>query len=276
MPKTSSRSSRSTESAAAEIVSDVQAGRPVQTSTGAVIQRKSGPFAQCDTILSILQFCFWVSLMGVSAAAIRNIQVDKDAGNGSLCFLRADAVWRETIGILVVSTAGVCHSLITFFLGACKNRAHTAKAAAVRYTLNICILPHAIVLVVLGCIVLSWMAPEPIGANITRAFVLDLCQNVRPFDLAWASGAMAVAFGGFVLLFVPMCMLISCFHEVGGMAYMVAQIVGQEAKALAANPETVTTAKRSTRRVATAVYEEAEDSYDAGGDDEEGYGGYEE
>jgi hypothetical protein len=216
----------------------------------------------CDTMLSALQFCFWVSLLGVSAAAIKQIKDHREAGDTSICYVQSELVWRETIGILAVSCAAVVHSIITVILGAAK------QGAVVRYSLNLCILPHAIILVALGSIVLAWTAPESFAGargGSVRTFVLDTCQKEQPFAVTFAAGAMAVAFGGFVLLFVPACLIIACVADIkeNPKAHQFRNYATAEAKAVAPGAIAGATAAGATSR--------RDVSYDETADEESGY-----
>jgi len=253
------------------VASGVRNERTVVTSTGkAIPPPRRGVFGHCDTILAVVTFAMWVSLLGVSAAALKNIKDARDQGRTDVCFVQSQVIWREMIGLVAISAAAVAHSIIQTVLGGAK------KGGPIRYAVNLCILPHAIVSLVLGCIVVAWMAPEGYyGNGSTRTAILDLCQTVDPFNLAFAAGAMAIAFGGFVLLTIPLCQVIACVGDAvtNPKVQQARQVVTEEGGAFFnrqgfnnGQPAAVTAVRKARDAAAYNDYSESE-SY---GDEESG------
>jgi len=164
---------------------------------------RAGACATVGMILAILQFCMFVVLIGVSAGSIKQLKDWREdpARNTNACFLVADiGAWRMLIGILAVACAALVHSIIAFVLGISR------KAGAFKYAWEVCIVPHAIIFIVLGCIILA-----NLGTNSTWR---DTCEKQEPYQLAYATGAIAVAFGGFILIVIPFVAAVACYTDI--------------------------------------------------------------
>jgi len=185
----------------------------VKTSTGQVVpQPARGAAGRSDLLLNLLEFCLFVALIGVSAASVRQIKDVTDSGSAAdkaqVCYIASYQVYRLVIGILVVSSVGAVHTLFALILAAIK------KLPASRYCLTFCILPHAIVLITLGIIIISWASPNaPAGILVGRS-AWDFCRGIDPFQLAFSTGAVATGFGGFILLFGPGCALVAIIEDI--------------------------------------------------------------
>jgi len=202
----------------------VASGGPVTTSTGAIVPRqRRGAGGFCDLFLNALQFAMFVTLIGVSAASIKQIKDVRDAGGVGInpilspCFEPANLVWRLEIGILVVACAGAASTIAGIVLSSVK------VAPFTRYALTFCTIPGAVVLVVLGCIILGWGSPAA-GPFIPA----EVCRDTDPYRLAFALGAIATAVGGWILVFGPGFTLIAIVSDLRNNPYvMTAQQVVQ-------------------------------------------------
>jgi len=186
---------------------------------------------RCDGILAILYFCFFVILVGVSAASIATILDNRNNVKLSHpCFGIVDQyAWRYLIGILAVSATGVLHSLVVVVLGFIPRAAGPFK-----WFMGVCLLPFAGTLLALGCIILADLYPTngPIqigGTYITGGpggqWYLDNCLNVNttgtidrtapeyPYKISYATGAIAIAFSGFMLLAIPLTSCLTCYGD---------------------------------------------------------------
>jgi hypothetical protein len=251
---------RQAERAAANVVQAARAPTVARPAAG-----------RSDLLLNLLEFCLFIALIGVSAASVRQIKDITDNGSAAdkaaLCYRWAFQSYRLVIGILVVSSVGAVHTLFALILAAIK------KLPASRYCLTFCILPHAITLITLGIIIIAWGSPSSTVAVGTSAW--DFCRGVDPYQLAFSTGAVATAFGGFILLFGPGCALVAAFEDIKNNPRLVSaqQAITQEGNRFVAKNPAVAASAARVAGTSGASYGYSDYSDDAG--DDEGYsGGY--
>jgi len=179
------------------------------------VSRSSGSFySRCGGILNIINVCLFVVLVAISARSIKYIYDTRDPANGnvaplfkwtSLCFQIPDAIaWRYLIGIVAVSSTAIIHSVVVIVLGFMNRRGGDFK-----YACEFCIIPYAIVNLVLGCLIVAQM--YLVGGHANHI----ICQDNQdyPYSISYATGAVAIAFSGFMIVMVPFFTFMTIWGE---------------------------------------------------------------
>jgi len=195
--------------------------RVVTTTTAAsvgarpVTRTSTSFYSRCGGILNIINVCLFVVLVAISARSIRFILDSRDPTNVAnvattaptfvQCILLPNGIaWRYLIGIVAVSSTAIIHSVVVIILGFMNRR-----GGAFKYACEFCIIPYAIVNLVLGCLIVAQL--YLVAGHPQHVICQD--TNDYPYSISYSTGAVAIAFSGFMLVMVPFFTFMTIWGE---------------------------------------------------------------